>query len=157
MDIVNGNNGKAIGYTSTGEWVEYTINVTQAGTYDYEATVSSGSANSGFSFNLNENGRITKLADVKVPQTGDNDWGTYTTVKGTFNKPLEAGEQILRIVITGSNCNIDRFKFSINTSGINGVTIDNPSEEALYNLSGQKVNANYKGIIIQKGQKRLNK
>ena len=157
VDIVNGNNGKAIGYTSTGEWVEYTINVTQAGTYDYEATVSSGSANSGFSFNLNENGRITKLADVKVPQTGDNDWGTYRTVKGTFSKPLEAGEQILRIVITGSNCNIDRFKFSINTSGINGVTIDNPFEEALYNLSGQKVNANYKGIIIQKGQKRWNK
>lgn len=157
VDIVNGNGGKAIGYTNTGEWVEYTINVKEAGTYDYKATVSSGTTNSGFSINLKENGTITKLADVKVPQTGSNDWGTYTTVSGTFSKPLEVGEQILRLTITGSSCNIDKIQFSINTSGINGVTVYELSDDALYNLSGQKVNANYKGIVIQRGMKRLGK
>ena len=158
VDIVNGNGGKAIGYTNTGEWVEYTVNVKEAGTYDYKATVSSGTTNSGFSINLNENGKITKLADVKVPQTGSNDWGTYTTVSGTFSQPLAAGEQILRLTITGSSCNIDKIQFSINTSGINGVTTDeSSSDDALYNLSGQKVNANYKGIVIQRNKKRLSK
>ena len=158
VDIVNGNGGKAIGYTNTGEWVEYTVNVKEAGTYDYKATVSSGTTNSGFSINLNENGKITKLADVKVPQTGSNDWGTYTTVSGTFSQPLAAGEQILRLTITGSSCNIDKIQFSINTSGINGVTTDeSSSDNALYNLSGQKVNANYKGIVIQRNKKRLSK
>ena len=158
VDIVNGNNGKVIGYTNTGEWVEFTINVKEAGTYDYKATVSSGTTNSGFSINLRNGNTITKLADVKVPQTGNNDWGTYKDVEGTLNQPLEAGEQILRITITGSNCNIDKIKFSINTAGINGVTFDEPSsDDALYNLSGQKVNANYKGIVIQRGSKRLSK
>ena len=158
VDIVNGNNGKVIGYTNTGEWVEFTINVKEAGTYDYKATVSSGTTNSGFSINLRNSNTITKLADVKVPQTGNNDWGTYKDVEGTLSQPLEAGEQILRITITGSNCNIDKIKFSINTAGINGVTFDEPSsDDALYNLSGQQVNANYKGIVIQRGSKRLSK
>lgn len=155
VDIVNGNNGKAIGYTNTGEWVEYTINVKEAGTYSYEATVSSGTTNSGFSINIRKDKTITKLADVKVPQTGSNNWDTYKTVEGTVE--LEAGEQILRLIITGSNCNIDKIKFSLVT-GINGVVMDEPSsDDALYNLSGQKVNANYKGIVIQRGKKQLSK
>lgn len=155
VDIVNGNNGKVIGYTNTGEWVEYTINVKETGTYKYVATVSSGTTGSGFSINIRNGNTVTKLADVKVPQTGNNDWGTYKTVEGTVE--LEAGEQILRLTITGSNCNIDKIQFSLVT-GINGVTIDEPSSnDAFYNLSGQKVNANYKGIIIQNGKKRLNK
>ena len=157
VDIVNGNNGKVIGYTNTGEWVEFTVNIKEAGTYDYKATVSSGTTNSGFSINLRNGNTITKLADVKVPQTGNNDWGTYKDVEGTLSQPLEAGEQILRFTITGSNCNIDKIKFSINTAGINGVTMDDPTDDTLYNLSGQKVNANYKGIIIKKGQKVWNK
>lgn len=157
VDIVNGNGGKAIGYTSTGEWVEYTINVKESGTYDYKATVSSGTTNSSFSINLKNGNSITKLADVKVPQTGNNDWDTYKTVEGTLSKPLEAGEQIIRLTITGSNCNIDKIQFSINTAGINDVKMDEPSDNTLYNLSGQKVKSNYKGIIIRKGQKHWNK
>lgn len=155
VDIVNGNNGKAIGYTNTGEWVEYTINVKEAGTYKYVATVSSGSSNSGFSINIRNDKTITKLADVKVPQTGNSNWDTYKTVEGTVE--LEAGEQILRLIITGSDCNIDKIQFSLVT-GINGVVMDEPSsDDALYNLSGQKVNANYKGIVIQRGKKQLSK
>lgn len=157
VDIVNGNGGKAIGYTSTGEWVEYTINVKESGIYDYKATVSSGTTNSSFSINLKNGNSITKLADVKVPQTGNNDWDTYKTVEGTLSKPLEAGEQIIRLTITGSNCNIDKIQFSINTAGINDVKMDEPSDNTLYNLSGQKVKSNYKGIIIRKGQKHWNK
>jgi GH35 family endo-1,4-beta-xylanase len=157
VDIVKGNGGRALGYTAKGEWVEYTIDVKQAGTYDYTATVSSGTTGSGFSINVNKNGSITKLADISVPQTGNNSWDTYKTMKGTLSKSLEAGQQIIRIVITGDNCNIDMIQFTANETGINSVTIDESSEEALYNLSGQKVDANYRGIIIQNGKKRLNK
>lgn len=157
VDIVKGNGGRALGYTAKGEWVEYTIDVKQAGTYDYTATVSSGTTGSGFSINVNKNGSITKLADISVPQTGNNSWDTYKTMKGTLSKSLEAGQQIIRIVITGDNCNIDMIQFTANETGINSVTIDELSEEVLYNLSGQKVDANYRGIIIQNGKKRLNK
>ena len=41
VDIVTGNGGYGIGYTQADEWLEYTVNVTEAGTYSYEATVSS--------------------------------------------------------------------------------------------------------------------
>lgn len=158
VDIVNGNGGRALGYTSTGEWVEYTINVQEAGSYSFKATVSSGTTNSGFSINLNKDGKITKLADVRVPQTGSNNWDTYTTVEGTLSEPLEAGEQILRLVITGSNCNIDRIQFINTATGIVDLTNDvSVSPENSYDLFGRKVNANYKGIIIKNGKKVINK
>lgn len=158
VDVVTGNNGLAVGYTNSGEWLEYTVNVTQAGTYSYKATVSSGVSNSSFSINLNKNGSITKLADVKVPQTGNNDWDTYTTAEGPLSKDLETGEQILRIIITGSSCNIDKIQFICTASGISEVMADTESMDgAAYNLSGQKVNANYRGIVIQNGKKRLSK
>ena len=98
------------------------------------------------------------MADVKVPQTGSNDWGTYKVVEGTLSKDLEAGEQTLRITITGSSCNIDKIQFICTASGISEVVADTESiDGATYNLSGQKVNDNYKGIVIQRGSKRVNK
>ena len=157
VDIVNGNNGRALGYTSTGEWVEYTIDVQEAGNYSFKATVSSGVNNSGFSINLNKNGKISKLADIRVPQTGNNSWDTYRVVEGTLSQPLEAGEQILRIVITGSNCNIDKIQFSNTATGIIDINNDAASQQGSYDLFGRKVNDSYKGIIIQNGKKIINK
>ena len=157
VDIVNGNGGRALGYTSTGEWVEYTIDVQEAGKYSFKATVSSGVNNSGFSINLNKNGKITKLADIKVPQTGSNSWDTYRVVEGTLSQPLEAGEQILRIVITGSNCNIDKIQFTNTATGIIDINNDAASQQGSYDLFGRKVNDSYKGIIIQNGKKIINK
>ncbi len=157
VDIVNGNGGRALGYTSTGEWVEYTIDVQEAGNYSFKATVSSGVNNSGFSINLNKNGKITKLADIRVPQTGSNSWDTYRVVEGTLSQPLEAGEQILRIVITGSNCNIDKIQFTNTATGIIDINNDAASQQGSYDLFGRKVNDSYKGIIIQNGKKIINK
>ena len=158
VDIVSGNGGKAIGYTNSGEWMEYTIDVKDAGKYAYKATVSSGSTNSSFSINLHNNGTITKLADVKVPQTGNNDWGTYKVVEGFLGKPLEAGQQILRLTITGSNCNIDKIQFSLDTSGITDITTDSSASlQGSFDLFGRKVDNNYKGIIIKNGKKHINR
>ena len=157
VDIVNGNGGRALGYTSTGEWVEYTIDVQEAGNYSFKATVSSGVNNSGFSINLNKNGKITKLADIRVPQTGSNSWDTYRVVEGTLSQPLEAGEQILRITITSSNCNIDKIQFTNTATGIIDINNDAASQQGSYDLFGRKVNDSYKGIIIQNGKKIINK
>ena len=108
VDFVKGNNGTVIGYTAQGEWLEYTINVTEAGKYEYEATVSAGNDNAGFTLSLvNDNG-TTQLAKVNVPKTGDGDWSKYKTVKGKLSQPLEAGEQILRLTIDGAYANIDK-------------------------------------------------
>ena len=157
VDIVRGNGGYAIGYTSSNdEWLEYSVDVKEAGDYEYIATASSGNSNTGFTLNLVNDGKVTQLCKVNVPNTGS--WDTYKTITGKLTKKLEAGPQIFRIVISGAYCNIDKIELKCTSTGIDGVTIDDDSSDnTIYNLSGQKVNANYKGIIIQNGKKRWNK
>ena len=43
------------------------------------------------------------------------------------------------------------------TSGIKQITSNKPQSNVRYNLAGQAVDVNYKGIIIQNGRKRVNK
>ena len=159
VDFVKGNNGCVIGYTATGEWLEYTVNVKESGDYSYEATVSSGSTGSGFNISLvKEDGSMVTLAKVDVPQTGDNDWSKYKTVSGDFKAPLEAGNQIIRITINSPYVNLDKIEFKLGGTGIRSFENDaNPSDESLYNLYGMKVDKNYKGIIIKNHKKLLNK
>ena len=159
VDFVKGNGGTCIGYTAANEWLEYSVNVTEAGKYAYEATVSSGTTNSGFRIQLVNGTQTITLATVNVPQTGSNDWGTYTVVKGNLNRNLAEGNQILRFTITGANCNIDKVEFKcIESAGVENITVDEtPGSKAIYNLAGQQVNGNYKGIVIKNGKKVLNK
>lgn len=153
VDLVKGNNGCVIGYTAQGEWLDYSINVTEAGEYEYEATVSAGNDNAAFSLSVvNKNG-VTLLAKVSVPKTGNNDWSKYKTVKGKLSQPLEAGEQILRLTIDGAYANIDKIEFKGTETGIQGVESGDRSQETVYNLAGQKVNDQYKGIVIKNGKK----
>ncbi len=112
VDIVTGNGGYAIGYTSSGEWLEYTVDVKEAGVYEYDAIVSSGVNNSSFSLSLNENDELTPLTNnIVVPCLQSNNWDTYSTLHGRLLVPLEAGLHIFRINITGSSCNIDKLVF----------------------------------------------
>ena len=56
-----------------------------------------------------------------------------------------------------NNAKIRFFGFGDNASGIKNVVTDTNENGAIYNLSGQRVNAAYKGIIIKNGKKYLNK
>lgn len=112
VDMVDGNGNYAIGYTATDEWLEYTVDVKEAGMYSFEATVSSGADNSGFSLWLNENGTLTALTNkVAVPNTGS--WDDYTTVTGELLIPLEKGKRIIRMTITNPYCNLDKIAFTV--------------------------------------------
>lgn len=159
IDIVKGNGGNVLGYTAVGEWHEYSINVKEPGRYSCEATVSSGATGSGFSIGLVKEGKVTILSRVSVPQTGNSSWDTYKVVKSTFNANLEEGEQILRITITGANCNIDKIELKcILSTDIDEVNAAEQMENAdIYNLAGQKVDKNYKGVVIIGGKKVLNR
>ena len=139
-----------IGYTAKDEWLEYTVNVKEAGKYSYEATVSSGTTNSGFRISLvNANGTFTTLANVSVPQTGNSDWGTYKAVTGNFLKELPAGQQILRFTITGASCNIDKVKLTcVEPNAINDL-----ATEPANVINGRKVVENRQFIIYRNGKK----
>ena len=113
VDLVGVSGGYALGYTNTNEWLEYTVNVKQAGRYRFEAVVSSGVDNSSFSLSLNTgNGLQDLTGTISVPSAGQNDWNTYSTVEGNLLLPLSVGKQIIRLNITGSSCNIDKIKFT---------------------------------------------
>ena len=157
VDFVKGNGGTAIGYTAANEWLEYSVNVTEPGEYECTATVSSGTTGSGFSLGLVNGTTVTELCKISVPQTGNSDWGTYKTVTAKLSKNLAVGQQVLRITITGSSCNIDKveLKCTLNT-GIDEVA-NEQSVSSPFNLSGQKVGSNYRGIIIRNGRKILRK
>ena len=97
---------------------------------------------------------ITQVGKVTVTPTGG--WGTYKVMTGKLTKNLAEGEQILRFTISGANCNIDKVKFicTLNTD-IQTVVTAQPERHVTYNLKGQKVDDNYKGIVIRNGRKIL--
>ena len=156
VDIVSGNGNYALGYTAVGDWTEYTVTVTEAGTYKYEATVSSGVTGSGFTIGYVKNGTVINLATVSVPQTGSNSWDTYQTVSGKISKNLEEGTYIIRLTITGANCNIDKVKFTCTVpAGVETVTAPEEEDGAIYNTLGTRVDSGYKGVVIENGRKKL--
>ena len=158
VDIVTGNGGYALGYTAAGEWLEYTVNVTQAGEYAFKATVSSGTTGSGFSLGVVRDGLLVNLCNVNVPKTG-SDWDTYQVIEGTLSQPLEAGLQRFRIGITGSYCNLDKIELICQrpTNIIQPSTSNlQPSiDNVYYDLQGRRVDRPTKGIYIVGGKKVL--
>ena len=155
IDVVTGNGGYALGYTTSDEWMEYTVNVTEAGTYAYKATVSSGNNSSAFSLSLSDGDKLTELARISVPQTGDNNWDTYRVVEGKLSKELAAGKQTFRITITGAYCNIDKIELICTSTGINDITNVSNQPRQMYNIAGQRLGGLQRGINIVEGQKIL--
>ena len=84
--------GFSIGWVEPGEWLKYTVNVAQAGTYTLEFRVASPFA--GSSFHIDVNG-VDRTGPITVPFTGD--WQTWTTVTKT-GVNLSAGSQAWRLV-----------------------------------------------------------
>lgn len=159
VDIKASNGGHVLGWTSQNEWYEYTVDVKQAGKYSCDAVVSSGTTNSGFNVGIVENGKVTNLWRMSVPQTGNNSWDTYKPISNNTLKELKEGKQILRISIFGANCDIDKIELKcVEATAINEINAD-PSngKTVIYNISGQRVDDNYKGIIIINGKKMLRK
>ena len=151
--------GYVLGWTSQDEWYEYTVEVTQAGKYTCDAVVSSGLSGTGFNVGIVENGKVTNLWKMSVPQTGDNSWDNYKTISNTTQKELAAGKTIIRISIYGANCDIDKIELKcVEPTAINEINADAANGNgAIYNISGQRVDDNYKGIVIINGKKIMKK
>lgn len=156
MNIIPTSDGYALGNTAVGNWVEYSVDVPQEGKYSYEATVSSAVEDAKFSMVLiDSEGNEKTLANVTVPKTGSLD--TYEVKTGKIRNTLNEGRQKLRITVTSGSCNIDKVAFVSSETGIHEVKGEDAGAGVFYNLSGQKVTAGYKGIVIRNGQKVVRK
>lgn len=89
----------------------------------------------------------------------DDDGNTPNTNTWTITD-AEAGSKTIKLSRNSASTNIFLTKFMITrgaTDGIANVEVVTPANNAIYNLSGQKVDANFKGIIIVNGKKFFNK
>lgn len=99
--------GYDIGWTSAGEWLNYSVTVATAGTYDFDVRVASAGA--GGKFHIEVNG-VDKTGALTVPNTGG--WQTWTTIKKT-GVSLSAGSQAVRLVMdaNGSTAAVGNFNW----------------------------------------------
>ncbi|MBT3547590.1 MAG: carbohydrate-binding protein, partial [Flavobacterium sp.] len=105
------NEGATVGWNSTGEWLEYSINVETAGQYDLSFRYASGNSNGGGPFHFEVDGTIVSPS-IEMQPTGD--WDSWST-KNVTNIELREGEQILRLFIDEGEFNIGEMTFSFAT------------------------------------------
>jgi hypothetical protein len=99
--------GHNIGWISNGEWLEYTVDVQQAGAYLLEARVSS--PNTGGSFRMMRDGQDL-TGPIAVPNSGG--WQNWRTVSAPIQ--LQAGVQTLRFAVVNASggFNLNWFRFT---------------------------------------------
>ena len=107
VDVYKKATGYVVGHNQEGEWLEYTVNVKEAGDYSMVASVATDNSTAGFSLSVDGN----TVAEVPVSGTS---WDEFTDVKAIV--PLPAGEHILRMTVTGSWFDVDYFVFSNGSS-----------------------------------------
>jgi lysophospholipase L1-like esterase len=113
VETVAGAGGGAVGWTKVGEWIEYTINVTQAGAHNFTLETSTPNAGRNISASFTRNGVVYEnTGAVATPVTGAYDAFTSRNVAVV----LEAGVQVLRLTFGGGN-DQDLRSFSIAPTG----------------------------------------
>lgn len=101
-DIGGGNN---TGFADAGDWLEYSVNINEAGNYQVEYRLASESGSDGFNVTLD--GEL--IETVIVSSTGG--WQSWSTQTSTLNLP--AGEHTLRIESLGGGWNFNWMQFSV--------------------------------------------
>ncbi|MEI9945789.1 MAG: carbohydrate-binding protein [Chitinophagaceae bacterium] len=99
--------GYAIGWTTDGEWMKYSVNVTTSGVYDF--AVRAGTPNSGKSVQLQVDD-VTVGTLTIVNTGGFNNWQTSTL----SNISLTAGDHTFRFLLNTGNVSNPDFGFDIN-------------------------------------------
>lgn len=100
--------GANIGWLCQGEWLEYTVDVSHAGTYDLAVRVASNTTGGTIRFEIDG---VPVSGVLTVPVTGG--WQNWTTITGTADLP--AGEHVLRLANRSSSSqafNINFFEFA---------------------------------------------
>ncbi len=142
VDIYKKATGYVVGYNQAGEWLEYTVNVKEAGDYTMFASVATDNSTASFTLSIDDK------SIAEVPVSGDS-WDDFVKVKA--NVTLPAGEHILRFTITGDWFDIDYMQFAQGknakdpdeeTIGINGFRVlgaDAVANFDVFDLNGKKI------------------
>lgn len=147
-NLYTGATGVVIGYNTTGNWYEYTVNVAEAGTYTVIASVAS---QDGGAFSLSVDS-VAATSSITVPATGSYKDFTEVTAEVT----LTAGEHILRLTVDKEYFDIDYLEFTSGSASITptptpGASADeeDPLLSRDLNLETQKLQSYY--VFDQQG------
>jgi len=94
-----------LGWTHTGEWTAYTVNVAKSGAYKISFYVATGQI--GAKFHLeSDSADLTGVIDVPYTKGFQN----WTVVERSVK--LAAGTHVLKVVIDGDYVNLDKMVFA---------------------------------------------
>jgi F5/8 type C domain/Carbohydrate binding module (family 6) len=109
--------GDDIGWTATGQWFKYTVNVATAATYTVSLRLASPSGVTD-GLHIASSSGANLSGSVNVPATGG--WQTWATVTATVALP--AGQQTLTINQDNGGWNIHQLTFASSGGGTTGCT-----------------------------------
>ncbi|NJM14873.1 MAG: carbohydrate-binding protein [Bacteroidales bacterium] len=108
--------GLNVGWINAGDWMDYQVYVSAAGTYTVEYRVASTKSTGQLQLQLDG----TVLSEMAIPNTGN--WQSWTTI--TNEVTLPAGTQTLRLYASGSDWNINWMNFVSDTQqNLTNVTV----------------------------------
>ncbi|MBC7391013.1 MAG: carbohydrate-binding protein [Opitutaceae bacterium] len=147
--------GYNLGLATSGEWLEYTVNVASSGNYNLNLRVACNG--DGRTVNLSMDGSPI-AGNIAIPNT--TGWQTWTN-KTMNNIPLTAGQHVLRLTIgTSSYVNINYLTFSSIITGLEEKSVEsslqlfpNPSLDGYFylGLTAQWQVYNAMGELILQG------
>lgn len=142
----DGSGGYNVGWTADGEWMEYTVEVTQTGYYDFAFRVASD-LDAG-EFNIEHNGTPV-IANITVGNTGG--WQAFTTVEQN-EVYLTQGTYVWRLNIIDGEFNINYIEVTpvpTDCNGdINGTAYTDACGECVGGLTGvESSDADNDGIL----------
>jgi endoglucanase len=103
-DVIN-SNGLNVGWLGSGEWMQYDIDVTEAGVYDVKVRVASNSANGICHFAID---KAPATAKKIVPNSGGWDEWTFVTIP---NLVLSEEDHKIEFHIDREGFNVSSFEF----------------------------------------------
>ncbi len=104
--------GQNLGYTDTGDYVEYLVTFPTGGTYSIDYRVASEDSQSRINLEIITNDSTWVLHSVTFPGTGG--WQNWTTVNTSAHIP--AGMHTLRITVLQPRFNLNWFNFDFVTA-----------------------------------------
>jgi hypothetical protein len=111
--------GKNIGYTNTGDYLEYKVRVSKSSKYLMEVRYACLNAAGRIEIQqVNPNGAVINSVQLNIPVTGG--WQTWQTA--TTSIDLTAGQCTLKVKILQPEFNLNWFKFTESSAGISDNT-----------------------------------
>jgi len=102
--------GVTVGWIDAGEWLEYTVNVSQGGSYDVTLRYTSGNTSGGGPFWFEREDGTKISSDITVA-FNDINWSTYAN-KVVTGVSLAAGQQVIRVRVGNGGFNLGRMTFT---------------------------------------------